>query len=105
MKKTLALVVAGTAEIGRNIIDSLINDGYLIFYSWFSNETVASDMKHRYQTGVLPVRLDLTSEQAVVQFDGKNSGRNIQYYFCEEKISILAWEPAICFSVCTILKN
>ncbi|ECI3619126.1 SDR family NAD(P)-dependent oxidoreductase [Salmonella enterica subsp. enterica] len=67
-EKPLALVVAGTAEIGRNVIDSLINDGYLVVFTWFSNETVVSDMKHRYQSAVLPARLDLTSEQDVVQF-------------------------------------
>ncbi|TGB94476.1 hypothetical protein CRG94_08765 [Escherichia sp. E3356] len=68
IKKPLALVVAGTAEIGRNVIDSLINDGYLVIFTWFSNEAVVSDMKHRYQGAVLPLRLDLTSEQDVVQF-------------------------------------
>ncbi|WP_157941874.1 hypothetical protein [Escherichia coli] len=31
-EKPLALVVAGTAEIGRNVIDSLINDDYLVFF-------------------------------------------------------------------------
>lgn len=48
-EKPLALVVAGTAEIGRNVIDSLINDGYLVIFTWLSNETVVSEMKHRYQ--------------------------------------------------------
>ncbi|WP_375647728.1 SDR family oxidoreductase [Bartonella sp. AA56HLJMS] len=67
-EKSLALVVAGTAEIAGNVIDSLINGGYFVVFTWFSNETAVSDMKHRYQSAVLPVRLDLTSEQDVVQF-------------------------------------
>lgn len=67
-EKPLALVVAGTAEIGRNVINSLINDGYLVVFTWFSNEAVVSDMKARYQSAVMPVQLDLTSEHDVVQF-------------------------------------
>jgi len=52
-EKPLALVVAGTAEIGRNVINSLINDGYLVVFTWFSNEAVVSDMKARYQSDVM----------------------------------------------------
>ncbi len=44
-EKSLALVVAGTAEIARNVIDSLINGGYFVVFTWFSNETAVSDME------------------------------------------------------------
>ena len=67
-EKPLALVIAGTSEIGRNVIKSLINDGYLVVFTWFSNESVVKDMGSRYPNLIYPIHVDLTSEHDVVQF-------------------------------------
>jgi len=64
----LALVIAGTSEIGQGVIENLIINGFYVVFTWNSNGSICENIKSNYRDKVTAIQLDLTSEESVREF-------------------------------------
>ncbi|SIO94752.1 SDR family NAD(P)-dependent oxidoreductase [Vibrio spartinae] len=64
----LALIIAGTSEVGQGLIEKLIMDGFSVVFTWNSNRSACELIKTNYGDKVSAIKLDLTSENSVREF-------------------------------------
>ncbi|MDX7993226.1 SDR family oxidoreductase [Xenorhabdus sp. psl] len=66
--KRYALILAGTSEMGGNIINDLIAQGYDVTFTWWKNNIKARGLEEKHGDYIKLRQLNLMDENSVIQF-------------------------------------
>jgi 3-oxoacyl-[acyl-carrier protein] reductase len=65
MGKDVILITGGTSDLGRSIIDEVMNDGAMLIVHYFRNEDKARELENKFPHRLVAVKADFREEQDI----------------------------------------